>query len=371
MICNEIRVRDFRNIGQAEVTFCPEVNVLYGNNAQGKTNLLEAIYYISIGKSFRGAKSSEIVRFGTRECEIALDFTDSVRRQNITMRIRDGAPRTATENGCRAESLSELIGSFRAVLFCPEHLMLVKEGPALRRNYLDIAICQLKPLYLRALQRYNQILKQRNALLKNAEDDRKTFTDTIEYWSLALAREASLIAKERLAYIRMLDGHARTCFSDMTGGNEIPSFHYVGTAHSEEDDYADASLIEKRFSDLLLGNHAREIAAGTTLWGTHRDDIAILLNDKPARVFASQGQQRSLALTMKLAEGEISKKMTTEYPVFLFDDVLSELDGRRRSYLLSEIGKRQVIMTSCEAVTSENAHVIRVENGIYTESERI
>lgn len=365
MICNKICVRDFRNIGQAEVSFSPGVNVLYGDNAEGKTNLLEAIYYIAIGKSFRGAKSAEIVRFGCDEADLKLSYDDSIRTQEIGMKIRAGGTRSATKNGCRSESLSELIGAFRAVLFCPEHLLLVKEGPALRRNYLDIAICQLKPMYLRSLQRYAQILKQRNALLKNAEEDRKTFRDTIEYWSLALAHEAAHIASERLRYVKMLDGYSKECFLDMKGGNETPAFHYVGTAHREEDEYEDEGLIEKSFADLLLSHHEREIAAGSTLWGTHRDDVSILLNEKPARIYASQGQQRSLALAMKLSEGEISRKMTTEYPVFLFDDVLSELDTGRRSYLLSRIGERQVIMTSCERIAEENARVIRVKDGRY------
>lgn len=365
MICNQIRVKDFRNVEQAEVQFAPDVNVLYGENAQGKTNLLEAIYYISIGKSFRGAKTSEIIRFGQPDCALSLDFTDSLRRQNIGMKLRAGGVRTATENGCRVESLSGLVGTFRAVLFCPEHLLLVKEGPALRRNYLDIAICQLKPLYLRSLQRYAKILKERNALLKNAESDPKTFRSTIEYWSFALAKEAASIAKTRLTYIRTLDEYARECFLDMTGGCEIPTFRYVGTAHREEDDYMDELLIEKSFSDLLLSHSEREIAAGTTLYGTHRDDVSILLNEKSARIFASQGQQRSLALAMKLAEGEISKKLTTEYPVFLFDDVLSELDARRRGYLLSRVKDKQVIMTSCEAVNADGARIISVKNGKY------
>lgn len=365
MICNEIRVRDFRNVERAEVSFTENVNVLLGENAQGKTNLLESIYFIAIGKSFRGAKNAEIIRFGEKESEISLDFTDSIRRQNITMQLRDGAPRTATVNGCRAESLSETVGVFRAVLFCPEHLLIVKEGPQLRRNYLDVAICQLKPMYLRSLQRYNQILKQRNALLKKAENNKKEFLDTIEFWSLQLAREGALIAKERLLYVRGLDENARTYFGEMTGGNETPSFRYLGSAHRDEDDYIDEALIEKSFSELLLSNNEREIGVGTTLYGTHRDDIMIELNGKPARIFASQGQQRSLALAMKLSESEISKKMTTEYPVLLLDDVLSELDARRREYLLGSIKGRQVIMTTCESVGEENVNVISVKDGRY------
>lgn len=366
MICNRIRATDFRNVASAEVAFSPGINVLYGDNAQGKTNLLEAIYYVAIGKSFRGAKAAEIVRFGERESVLSLDFTDAVRTQNLTVRVSAHGKKSATQNGCRIESLSELVGVFRAVLFCPEHLLLVKEGPALRRNYLDVAICQLRPLYLCALQRYNRILKERNALLKHAEENPKAFSDTIEYWSLALAKEAATIAKARLNYVRETDVHARECFLDMTGGNETPTFRYLGTAHRDEDDYLDEALIERSFGTLLLSHLDREIAAGTTLWGTHRDDIEILLNEKPARIFASQGQQRSLALAMKLSEGEISRRLTTEYPVFLFDDVLSELDPRRRAYLLSRIEERQVIMTSCETFSADRAAVVRVENGRYT-----
>ena len=365
MICNEIRIRDFRNVERAEVSFSDGVNILLGDNAQGKTNLLESIYYVAIGKSFRGAKNAEIIRFGEDSCEISLDFTDSLRRQNITIKLGDGIPRATMINGCRAESLSETVGVFRAVLFCPEHLLIVKEGPQLRRNYLDVAICQLKPMYLRSLQRYNRILKQRNALLKKAEMNKKEFLDTIEFWSLQLAKEGASIAKERVLYIKRLDENARTYFSDMTGGGETPSFRYVGTAHRDEDDYLDEELIEKSFSDLLLSHHDREACAGTTLWGTHRDDILIELNGKPARIFASQGQQRSLALAMKLSESEISKKITTEYPVLLLDDVLSELDTRRREYLLSSIKERQVIMTTCEQAVEGNANVIHVKNGRY------
>ena len=365
MICNGIKARDFRNIVFADVAFSDGINVLYGDNAQGKTNLLEAIYYMAIGKSFRGAKAAEMVRFGCDMFELSIDFSDSVRRRNLCMRLSAGGKRAATENGCRVESLSSLVGTFRAVLFCPEHLLLVKEGPALRRNFLDVAICQLRPMYLCALQRYNRILKERNALLKHAEDDMRTFRETIEYWSTALAAEAAVIASTRLSYIKETDGVARDCFSDMTSGNETPSFHYMGTAHLDEDAYVDEVLVRRKFTELLLSHHDREIAAGTTLWGTHRDDIEILLNGKPARVYASQGQQRSIALAMKLAEGEISRRFTTEYPVFLFDDVLSELDEGRRSYLLSRITDRQVIMTSCERVRADNARIIAVRGGEY------
>ena len=367
MICNQISVRQFRNIKSATVDFGDGVNVLYGHNAEGKTNLLEAIYYIAIGKSFRGAKNTELTTFGGSFSDISLDFTDDVRRQNITMYIKEGRLNSATKNGCRAESLASLLGSFRAVMFCPEHLLLVKEGPLLRRNYLDVALCQLKPMYLRSLQRYNRTLKQRNTLLKHAEEDRRTFESTIDFWSGELAREGAYIAKARAEYVKMLDENAKLYFNDMTKGNETPSFHYVGTAHREEDDYLDTEIIEQSFLDLLSKQHDREIGAGTTLWGIHRDDVSIDLNDKPARIYASQGQQRSLSLAMKLSEGEISRKLTTEYPVFLFDDVLSELDEKRRAYLLSEISGKQVIMTSCEKVSADNARIIRVKNGTYEE----
>ena len=192
MECNKIKIRNFRNIEETEIAFDSGVNILTGANAQGKTNLLEAIGFASIGKSFRTSHEEELIRFGEEFCEISMDYSDSVRKQNITVRMMKGKRRRIEHNRVKVTKLSEVVGSFRTVLFCPEHLSLIKDGPGERRNYLDLALSQLYPVYLKSLQRYQQILKQRNQLLKTAEDDRRTFSDTIEFWSSQLAAEAAV-----------------------------------------------------------------------------------------------------------------------------------------------------------------------------------
>jgi len=365
MECHAIKVKNFRNIEEAEIQFDRGENILIGNNAQGKTNLLEAISFTAIGKSFRTSHEEEMIRFGADMAEISLDFSDSVRRQNITVRMMKGRRRRIEHNHVKIDRLSDVVGAFRTVLFCPEHLSLIKEGPGERRNYLDIALSQLYPVYLKSLQRYNQILKQRNQLIRNAEEDRKTFSDTIEFWSVQLAHEAAVISKYRTEYLARAERHVCACFEEMTGEREKPSVRYSGSSHLAPEEYLDTKKAEESYLKLLTSHYDREIGAGSTLWGIHKDDIEIDVNERPARAFASQGQQRSLALAMKLAEGEVCAEITGERPVFLFDDVFSELDSTRRVYLSSKIRDRQVIITTCEPSGITGGKMIRVENGRY------
>lgn len=369
MICNRITLRDFRNIAEAEVAFCDGVNILMGENAQGKTNLLEAIAYAALGRSFRTLHDEEMIRFGAEMAEVSVDFTDSQRRQNITVRLMKGKRRRIEQNRVKVGRVSDIVGQFRTVLFCPEHLSLIKDGPAERRNFLDVAISQLYPLYLRSLQRYNQILKQRNQLIRNYEDDPKTFRDTVEFWSVQLAHEAALIAQYRYRYLLQAGESVKESFAEMTGGTEVPEVAYDGSSGQAPEAYADVGMTEKIYRELLLTRHEREIGAGTTLWGIHKDDITIRLNGREARLYASQGQQRSLALALKLAEGEVCRKVCGEVPVFLLDDVFSELDRNRRAYLAEKIRGRQVIITSCEPQNAVAGRVIGVKNGAFFPAE--
>ena len=373
MVCKSIRIENFRNIGEAEVHFSPGVNVLYGDNAQGKTNLLEAVYFTALGKSFRPAKEAELIRFGAEGCRILNTFSDSLRTQTLSYRLSGGRGRRLVEqNGVRVTRMSDMVGAFRVVLFCPEHLSLIQGGPELRRGYLNVALSQLRPVYLRALQRYNQILKERNSLLRRAQEDMATFRATEPMWSAQLAHEAALIAAMRDVYISRVNRLVAACFSDMTEDGEVPELTYVNSLGLTGEALADRADVEARYLSLLSTRHDREIGAGATLWGIHKDDIAVTLNGRPARQFASQGQQRSLALAMKLAEGEISAQESGgDRPVFLFDDVLSELDSRRRAYLMGELEGRQVIMTTCDpsasGIAADRVHTIRVTEGRYEE----
>ncbi len=282
--------------------------------------------------------------------------------------------------------MSEMVGAFRVVLFCPEHLSLIQGGPELRRAYLNVALSQLRPVYLQALQRYNRILKERNALLKRAPEDMATFQATEPLWSAQLAHEATVITVHRARYVAAVDEQVRASFSDMMaryeGGQEVPSLRYAPTlghewlaAHADDPTLlGDEARLEQRYLELLTTRHEREIATGATMWGIHKDDIHITLNDRPARLYASQGQQRSLALCMKLAEGWVSARESSgDMPVFLFDDVLSELDVHRRAYLVRELRGRQVIMTACDPSAADfgrdGAHLISVRGGAYASGE--
>lgn len=385
-VCRRIEIQNFRNIDRAQVSFSEEVNLLYGHNAQGKTNLLEAVYFTALGKSFRPVKESELVRIGEGEALLVNHFRDQLRDQALSFRLFGGREKRIVEqNGVRLGKMSEMVGAFRVVLFCPEHLSLIQGGPELRRGYLNVALSQLRPLYLQSLQRYGRILKERNALLKRAPEDMATFRATEPLWSAQLAREAAIITLHRARYIRQINHYVRLCFGEMMqayeGREEQPELVYQSTLGGDlfdtsgEDGLRESqiSMLEARYLELLSGRHDREIGAGTTLWGIHRDDIRISLNGRPARLYASQGQQRSLVLAMKLAEGWVcAKESAGDMPVFLFDDVLSELDVYRRDYLVQRLKGRQVIMTACDpevARFDKGVHLIHVEGGGYTQKE--
>ena len=385
-VCHSIEIENFRNIGSALVTFTEGVNLLHGDNAQGKTNLLEAVYFTALGKSFRPVREAELIRFGEESAHVVNRFSDSVRPQTLSVRLFSGHGRRVVEqNGLKIGRMSEMVGAFRVVLFCPEHLSLIQGGPELRRGYLNVALSQLRPVYLQSLQRYNKLLKERNALLKRAPEDMATFKATEPMWSAQLAHEAATVTVHRARYVRQVNDHVRACFADMMtkyeGGDELPELTYQPTLGSEwlethRDDpdlFTDPQRLEERYLELLTTRHDREIGAGATLWGIHKDDVRIHLNGRPARLYASQGQQRSLALAMKLAEGWVSAyESGGDMPVFLFDDVLSELDTHRRDYLVQEMKGRQVIMTACDPAAADfggAVHLIHVDGGRYTQKE--
>ena len=373
MICKSITVQNFRNIESASVRFSDGVNILLGNNAQGKTNLLEAIYVTSLGRSFRAQGDADMIKFGEDYATIQNIYRDNMRDMELTMSIFTGRKQKVIHhNRVKVQKMSDLVGAFKVVLFCPEHLSIIKEGPSLRRNYLDVAISQIKPMYIKALQRYNSILKERNSLIKSAEDNRRNFDATIDLWSEQLADAAALITKYRIEYLTEAIPYIEECFSEMTGDREKPTLTYESSSGLSSDECLDLEKCREAYLNLYTTRHEREIGAGATLWGIHKDDIEIQLNGKIARFYCSQGQQRSLSLAMKLAEGEIIKKyMGGDYPVFLLDDVFSELDSKRRAYLVNNLKDKQVIMTSCEPHDLDGANVILVEDGVYSPENQL
>jgi len=335
MICQRISYRDFRCIGSAQLEFSPGVNLFIGDNAQGKTSALEGIFLFARGKSFRTSHDSEMVAFGAEAATVTMLCKTNDRSYDMRLAYSKDGRRICRRNDIDIKRLSEFVGYFRAVLFCPAHLGIVQDGPGVRRSFIDAAISQIKPAYLSALQRYASVLAQRNSLIKNRFTDPATFEATIEHWSAQLAREGAVISRERADYIARLSGHADAFLRDMTSGTEQAELIY----HDQLDE---AALFTE-----LTSNLERECRYGATLFGPHKDDIDIRLCGRAARSYASQGQQRSIALAMKLAEGEISRELTGEAPVLALDDVLSELDAKRREYITAGFTGRQVFLTAC------------------------
>jgi DNA replication and repair protein RecF len=313
-----------------------------------------------------------MILFGKKSASVSIDYMSDKKERgdNITIHLFSDKKKTVEKNHLRVERLSDIVGSFRSVLFCPEHLSLIKDGPLERRTYLDIAISRISPKYIHSLQRYAYFLKQRNALIKSAAKNREVFDATVDLWSEQLATEAAEISAQRLQFIKRVANIVTVCFEEMTGKKESVDIIYRGSASLSGDEYLDKELVKQKYIDLLSSSHDREIFVGSTLWGIHKDDIEIKLNSKNARAYASQGQQRSLALALKLAEGEICREEFGDYPVFLFDDVLSELDDTRRDYMIRFATGKQVIITTCEMAVLNNLQAdkkILVESGTYRE----
>jgi len=355
MKVNKIAYLNFRNIRDCELELFDNVTLITGMNGQGKTNLLEGIYLYATGRSFRTSREKDFLMFGEKDAMTSIEFFSDNRINKANMRwINGGEKRLSAVNGMPIKKFSELMGYFRAVLFCPQHLSLICDGPSERRSFLDIALSQFDRRYLSSLQQYNILLNQRNALLKSKRDniyEGAGFNDTVDIISYQLSEYGAVISEKRAEYIEGLNRCIGKCFSDMTFGNEKPEcvYRYPKT--------------QSEIYEQLTANIDYEIRTGATAYGVHRDDIYVTLNGKEARYFASQGQQRSIALSMKLAEGELSKEKTGEYPVFLLDDVLSELDSERQHYILSSLTDRQIIITSCEN-TGRTQGVYTVKNGV-------
>lgn len=364
MICKSVEFSSFRNIENEKIEFKEGINVIHGENAQGKTNILEGIYLFARGKSFRAFKDRELVRFGSDMAVVKLSYEKKDGENELGVEIPKNLTKKFYKNKIKADKTSDIIGEFRAVLFCPSHLGIIKDSPSVRRRFLDVAISQLRPIYIRMLAKYNSVMEQRNAILKLEPEKRRQYESMLEVYSDELSSLCADIAGMRIDYIKKLDYWMKVFFEEMMKGKETPNITYETNAR--ENDFNSRESLKNKYLRLLKDNLEREYKNGATLYGIHKDDLKIEINGRDARFYSSQGQSRSLALAMKMAEGEISREYTGEYPVFLFDDVLSELDENRRSFILSKIEKRQVIMTSCESINFKelkNTHFIEISDG--------
>ncbi len=306
--------------------------MVYGENAQGKTNVMEAIWLFSGMKSFRGAKDAELITHGQEFARLNMKFCNSVRENTAVLTVTN--KRAAELNGVKLPSAPSLIGKFCAVGFAPSFLSIIEDGPAERRKFIDTAICQLKPAYAGLLAEYNRVLKQRNSLLKDVLME-SSLLDVLDVLDEKLCRAGERMTEERKKYLEMLAPAAEEIYAGLSSGRETVGFGYIGRF---EGNMAPA-LREARREDIL--NRVTSV-------GPHRDDIEILLDGMSVRAYGSQGQKRSCAVTLKLTEAEILKAQTGEQPVIILDDVMSELDVNRQDYILNHIRSRQVFITCCE-----------------------
>lgn len=351
MKINSIDIENFRNIKKLNVSF-DNVNIIYGENAQGKTNLIESIYLFTGSKSFRGVKDKELIKFDEQFARIKINFENKSREQNAEIFIEN--KRTASLNGVKKKSAAVLGEELKAVIFSPVHLSMVKDGPAERRKFIDNALCQLKFNYRNVLKEYNRALAQRNMLLKDISKN-SSLSDMLYIWDKNLSKSGAKIIYQRNKYIDALLPYAKDIFDGLSGGKENIDLILKGAF-----DYKNLSLndIENQLMLALEKNRTNDFMNRITTVGPHRDDMEILINDKSARSFGSQGQQRSCVLALKLAEASLLKEMTEDEPLALLDDVMSELDISRQDYILNHIKNWQVFITCCDANT-----VLRLKKG--------
>ncbi|MBQ8837413.1 MAG: DNA replication/repair protein RecF [Clostridia bacterium] len=364
MILTKIELNNFRLCESACIDFSRGVNLLYGKNAEGKTNVLEAIYFFARGKSFRGGKDADIVRFGEKGYSLKITFERCDGEHTLEYRYYDGQ-RMRLSGGAKVTA-KELIGKFNAVFFCPDHLSVIKAAPSERREFLNIAISQLYGEYVALLAEHKKLTEGKNALLKSEEPYDSAL---MAAYNEKLAVDNAKIYVFRREYVEKLAVKLSETIKEISGGREKAEIFYKSDISAEKSRLSDIIIEYER---LLRESEKREAAAKMCLVGIQRDDLNFTINGMDARQFASQGQQRSLALALKIGEGEIIAAEKGEAPVYLFDDVLGELDEDRKSYVLSRTEGRQMIVTACEKgdyVNLDDVKMIYVENGNYREEK--
>ena len=355
MIIREIALKDFRNYDNVKIEFSDGVNILYGENAQGKTNILEACYLCSTGKSHKGAKDREMINFNADEGHVRSVVFKDERETTIDIHLRGQKTKGVAVNHVPARKSSELYGLLNIVLFSPEDLSIIKSGPEKRRRFMDSELCQIDKIYLYNLKKYHKVLDQRNKLLKDILK-KPALKDTLSVWDEKLVEYGNLIIKTRSEFVLKLFSKCKDIHSGISGGKEEIGIFY------------EPSVTEKIFEEKLFMAGERDMYSGTTSVGPHRDDIKITINDIDIRKYGSQGQQRTAALSLKLSEIAIMEETIKDKPVLLLDDVLSELDSNRQKDLLNSIKGTQTIIT-CTGLDEfvknrfESDKVFNVKNG--------
>ena len=358
MIIKSIELADYRNYDSLIMEFCEGTNILYGDNAQGKTNILEAIYVASTTKSHKGSKDKDIVNFDKEEAHIRTYIEKEGVNTRIDMHLRKSKSKGIAIDGQKIKKAADLLGLCNVVFFSPEDLGIIKNGPSERRRFVDMELCQLDNFYLYNLNNYNKIINQRNKLLKDMYMNPQ-LKETLNIWDMQLVSYGSKIIERRKLFEEQLNEIIYDIHKKLSGGKEELTIKYEPDVDIDE------------FEQKLKYSQDRDIKTKMTSVGPHRDDFCFLVGDTDIRKFGSQGQQRTAALSLKLSEIELVKKITKDTPILLLDDVLSELDSNRQNYLLNSIGDIQTIITCTgleEFVNNrfEIDRVFKVANGEVT-----
>jgi len=364
MTVNELYLDGFRNYHDLNAKFCDGVNVIKGRNAQGKTNLIEAIYYLTGGRSFRQASDKELITFNNETACIRAGIVSSEREQTLEARIYRGRRREIIANDVKLKKVAELAGRLTAVLFSPDDLTLIKDGASVRRKMMDNCLSQLRPGYLAALTEFNKLYENKTRILRD-HHEKPSLLDLLDDFDLRLAEQSAKLIYYRAAFSDSLSRRAKTIHKEFSDGTETLSIKYKTVGRMD--------AYGKKPSELLpqLLEHQRnhrnaELSSRLCLSGAHKDDLEIDINNNEARKYASQGQARTASVSIKMAERDIHYENRNEYPVLLLDDVLSELDSKRQSFILNRIRYGQVFITCCEdmAITKfQNCNTLQIDNG--------
>ena len=347
MQLDEIYLQDFRNYRQLSLQFSPGVNLLVGDNAQGKTNLLEGIAYLGSGKSFRTQRTAELIRLGADFGELSGQVFSQQRSQQLRWLLFAGSrPRQIFRNGAKKKAASELSGVLQTVLFCPEDLMVLKTGASARRRLGDNALSQLRPNYEAALTEYNRILEQKGHILKDRHDN-PALLEILPEYNTRLCQVGALLISYRARFYDSLGKAAAVYHDHFSGGAEEFSLSYK-TVSTVTDPFAPVSRLTQELMDHLESHYRAELDSAQCLTGPHKDDFDVTLSGMSLKAFGSQGQTRTAAISLKLAQRELMGREAGEMPVLLLDDVLSELDPGRQDFVLNQIDKGQVFITCCE-----------------------
>ncbi len=362
MVVNRLELENFRNYKKSCVDFSDGINVIVGGNANGKTNMLEAVYYLTGGRSFRAKTDRELIRFGEENAAVSAEIFSQGRNQKLKAELSALRKKTVYVNDKKIKTNAELSGKLTAVLFCPDDLNIIRSSPVYRRRLIDNCLCQLRPKYSSALSEYRKLYENKTRILKDCDED---MFSVLEDFDTRMCEISAVLIYYRARFVKLLDEYASEIHMNFSGGKEKLNIGYK-TVKTIENTFAKPSELLKPLKEHMKAHRQAEVSAKRCLSGAHKDDLEIHINGIDAKNYASQGQTRTAAISVKLAERNIHSVDTGEYPVLLLDDVLSELDAERQDFILNRINEGQVLITCCEDQSiskKTGGKVLSIKNG--------